>query len=141
MKKILLFILLIICAGDLFSQETATKADYLRKAKNQNTTGWVFLGSGLALFTTGVFVGVSETNDMLTDLFSVGEVKDKNSGGGALLIGGGVVMLSSIPFFISSSHNRKKAATAFFKMETKPIVEKSSFVNSSFPSVGIRIAL
>lgn len=144
MKRSILFFFLVAIVATGAAQPTTTasptKSDYLAKARKQNTAAWVLLSGGFAVTTTGVFVSIGETTEMIGDIFSEEQDK-KHNAGGALLVSGGVLMLSSIPFFIASSNNKQKAATAFVKMEDQFTVRRSSFSKTSFPVVGIRIQL
>jgi hypothetical protein len=83
-----------------------TKEFYLHKAKNQNTTAWIFLGGGTAIAIIGA-IGF----DANFDIWSSDQGKaDRTDIFGFMIIAGIVADLVSIPFFISSHHNKKIAS-------------------------------
>ena len=138
--------MILIVSMQSFSQQISTttpsltKADYLQKSKRQKTAAWILLGGGTSLVITGVIVRANKINNDGAG----GIVTAYTSTSGVWLFGTGLVsMASSIPFFIASSKNKKKAMTmaASFKMETAPIIQRSSFVQTSFPVVSIKIDL
>jgi len=130
MKQAFIFILLIIVAANSFSQDStanvpATKTDYLKKSKGQKTAAWIMLGAGVAMFA------IAAPGDVSFDA------------AGVLVVAGSALVLGSIPLFIAASKNKKKAkaASAFFKMETSPVIHHSSIANKTYPVVSIRISL
>ncbi len=129
MKKIIFIFLLLTMSVASFSQqttETATvKTDYLQKSKGQKTAAWICLGIGVACL-----VSVAP-GDVTFDILPV------------LVIGGGALMVSSIPLFIAASRNKRKSKTtsAFFKMETAPVMRQSGTFSRSFPAVSVKISL
>ena len=139
MKKIILFSLLLTMSAASFSQQTTTntaltKTDYLQKSKHQKTAAWVLLGGGSALIITGVLISGGGS----------GDVSFGAAGTGVILGGVGVLSaLGSIPLFIASARNKRKGmnATAFFKMETAPVIRQGSFVQNSFPALSVKIGL
>lgn len=145
MKKIILFIMLLIMSAASFSQETKpspalTKQDYLLKSKHQKTAAWVLLGGGLALTVTGIIVYsnyVTSANDPFTLLARA------NSGGagGVLTAIGVLAMGGSIPLFLASGKNKKRAMSVSFKNETAPQIQKGGFVSLPVPSLALKIGL
>src|SRR5258705_12673666 len=135
MKKIILFIMLLILSVSSFSQQTNSrpvlnKQDYLKKSKNQKTTAWVLLGSGAALILVGDLIGNSKESSF------------DDAGAGVVIAGAGVLsMLGSIPLFIASGKNKRKAMSMSFKNEMMPQLQRGSFVNQSIPSFSLKISL
>jgi hypothetical protein len=133
--------LAIIFSLHTHAQDTTTiRNDYKLKAKNQNTAGWVILGTGFTVFTIGLAIEMSEVTTDIAYALTFQE-REHRSTGTTLLIAGGVTMLSSMPFFLASSRNRKRVATAFHKMESQTTLKDHLLVKTSFPAVGIRVSL
>jgi hypothetical protein len=136
MKKIILIMLLLTMSATSFSQpktETSTvKADYLQKSKNHKATAWVMLGGGAAFILLGDLIGNSKKSSF------------SDAGTGFVIAGiGALSMLGSIPLFIAASGNKRKAktASAFFRMETVPVIQQSGTFSRSIPVVAIKIRL
>lgn len=147
MKKIILFSLLLIFSSTSFSQTTTTatptvNTDYLKKSKNQNTTGWVLLGGGMLLSTAGLVVGF---NEVVTDIYNIfsSEPEKRSNTGEVLFYTGLATMAGSIPFFIASSKNKKKgnSISASFKMENIPSVVKRLVINTPYPALSVKIRI
>lgn len=144
MKKIITCAMILIVSMQSFSQQISTttpsltKADYLQKSKKQETAAWILAGGGVGLVVIGI--AITSTNDVANAI--VGDVNGL-SAGTVLFTLGGITALTSIPLFIASGKNRKRAmtATGFFKMETTPVIQKSSFVQNSFPAFALKIDL
>lgn len=72
-------------------------------------------------------------------------MKSKNQSSAAwILVGGGAAtMPGSIPLFIASSGNKRKAnsMSAFFKMENRPLLQRSSFTKAAYPVPAFKIKL
>ena len=105
MKKIMLFVTMLIVAVSTFSQQTnpspsLTKEDYMQKSKKQKTVAWILLGTGATAVITGILIEAPHR----------GTGDSQSFVGGAIEAGGIICMLTSIPFFISSSKNKKRAA-------------------------------
>jgi hypothetical protein len=150
MKKIIIIPLMLILSAQLLGQPTEpvkalTSEDYLQKSKKQKTGAIILLSGGCVLTTTGMIVGFAGFSENLGSIFG----PDPNAGsskettGTILAVGGLVMMAGSIPLFIASSKNKKRAAnaSAFFKMESAPVIQHGSFVQSSYPAVSVRINL
>ena len=82
-----------------FAQEIS-KQDYLEKSGRQKTGGFILLGEGVALATSGVF--------LFSENFTFGGGAGAE---GAMMIVGTLAALGSIPMFISSQNNAKKIHT------------------------------
>jgi hypothetical protein len=152
MKKIILYMLLIFPTA-IFYQSTpndlpTVKTDYLKKSKSQKTAGWILLGGGFALTTTSVLIAAPKaTEDLAYGLggFLSGEPAPENdyTAENILLVTGTAAMLGSIPLFIAAGKNKKKALnmSTTIKMEKATIIERQSFVQSSYPAIALKINL
>ena len=137
MKKSILYFMLFALPMISFCQKTSDtvpsiKTDYLVKSKNQKTAAWVLLGGGTALIGIGFLIGDSK-NSTFDDAAT-----------GAVL--GGIGFLStigSIPLFIASGKNKRRAmkASTFIKMENVRMIPNQSLVQTSYPSIALRIKL
>jgi hypothetical protein len=153
MKKIILYTLLLVFPAVAFCQSTPNdlptiKTDYLKKSKNQKTAAWVLLGGGFALSTTSILIATPKVEEDYVNIFAgvfSGEPAPQNNytAENILLVSGTVAMLSSIPFFIASKKNKKRAIdmSANIKMENATVIQKQSFIQSSYPAVVLKIKL
>ena len=139
MRKIILYTILLLIPAATFCQSTlneipAIKTDYLKKSKNQKTAAWMLLGGGIILETITFII-------VIHDLEYGSDVSRTTQ----LVMGftGGAAMLGSIPLFIASRKNKKKAMnmTTNIKMEKATIIERQSFVQSSYPAIAFKINL
>lgn len=153
MKKIMVYFLLLALSATSFCQKTndsvpAVKTDYLKKSKNQKTAAWILLGGGFALSTTSILIGTPKaTEDLSYGLggYFLGQPAPENdyTAETILLVTGTAAMLGSIPLFIASGKNKKKAMnmTTNIKMENAIIIQRQSFVQSSYPAIAFKINL
>jgi hypothetical protein len=133
MKRIANIFLLLIIATTTLSQQTSpsptlTKQDYLKKSKHQKIAAFCLAGGGAVLWLAGASKYMNQEDNV-------------DGGGEGAMVIGGLAGLASIPFFILSSKNKKKAMSLSFKKETIPLIQKSSFVYRSVPSVNISFRL
>jgi hypothetical protein len=148
MKKIVISTMLLAFAIASFGQlDTAPKpalmqADYLKKSKTQKTVAWIFLGTGVALFTGGMIAHYNHVNNP-DDFEDAIESAFFYDGASAVAFTGILIAGGSIPFFIVSSKNKKKAhqASVFINMEKAQVLQGTAFNNQSFPAVGFKIRL
>jgi len=60
MKQAFILLLLISITATCFGQKSmpapSIQSDYLEKSKHQNTTAWILLAGGAALFTIGTII-------------------------------------------------------------------------------------
>ena len=137
MKKIILCTVLLAITATSFSQETnpskpVTRADYLKKSKNQKTAAWILLGGGTVLIGTGFLIGDREESSF------------DDAGTGVVIAGIGVLsMISSIPLFIASAKNKKRgmAISAYLKMEDAAAMRGYSMIHTSLPTIALKIRL
>ena len=153
MKKIILYTLLLLFSVAAFCQSTpndipTVKTDYLKKSKNQKTTAWVLLGGGFALTMTSALMAAPKVSEdvgnAFVGIFSAEPAPENNyTAENILLITGTASMLASIPFFIASKKNKRKAIdmSANIKMENARMIQNQSFVQTSYPSIALKIKL
>jgi len=145
MKKIALFLLLIVLAAGSFSQPATSPSatvqnNLLQKSKRQNTAAWLLMAGGGVLFTAGLAVYPKDYYWIFNE--NPENLKRANTAS-VLVISGIACMAVSVPLFIISSSNKKKAnaASLGFRMETTPVIQQRSFVQSSYPSLSLKISL
>lgn len=147
MKKQFIPILLLVLTINVFSQQTVpspplTKQDHYQKSKNQKTAAIALVTGGSVIMLIGIPSWTSGFSDGL-DFFNpdpeagTKEMKSAN----AFFIAGGVLILGSVPLFIASAKSKLRGVTLSFKKETATLVRNRSFVNSSVPSLTLKISL
>lgn len=148
MKKVIIFILLLLPSAVSFSQQADpskvnTKHDYyLQKSSNQKKTAWILLGGGAALVVTAAVFPQGESTGLRPDPFTLISEGHKNDDiKAAIGVAGVSAMLASIPFFIASGKNKRKAASLSFKNMMTPQIKNSSMVYIPIPAVSININL
>jgi len=153
MRKIIFYALMLIIPAATFCQSTpidipAIKTDYLKKSKNQKTAAWILLGGGFALTTTSMLMAAPKVTEDYGNVFAsvfTGEPVPENdyTAENILLITGTASMLASIPLFIASKKNKRKAIdmSANIKMENARMIQNQSFVQTSYPSIALKIKL
>ena len=115
-----------------------TKPDYLKKSKNQKTTGFVLLTSGSILAT----IGLTMTLSNLSGLFDPNDPPEHSSTTADILgYSGLAIAAGSIPFFVASSKNKKKAMRLSLKNESIPMIHDKEFFTRSVPSVSMAMTL
>ncbi|MDI1306735.1 MAG: hypothetical protein PSX42_18060 [bacterium] len=134
MKKTITFLMLLLFTVNAFSQTIPnnefSKEYYLKKSKNQKTTGWILLSGGTLMTVVGV-IGFSDSwyssSNSTTDTY------------GFIMLGGVVSGLGSIPFFIMSGNNARKAAT--ISLSNQPVFSpmQGSLVLNSQPGLSVKI--
>lgn len=113
--------------------------DYLQKARNQHTAGWLLLGCGTTLTIIGLVVGGNDIEGAVEDFFS-GTATRSGGSGEVIFYTGLVAMAGSIPLFIASSRNRKKAvAVLSIKFDNATLIRKVAYVNKTLPSLTLQI--
>lgn len=138
MKKIIVFVMLLIISVTAISQQTKpvpvlTKQDYQNKSKSQKSTAWLLLGGGTAVLAGTLISAASSV--------CIGGGCTKKSFPVVAVGIGGAASVSSIPFFMASSRNKKKVMSLSFKNETAPQLKKDGFANRSVPSLTLKINL
>jgi hypothetical protein len=109
-----------------------SKEYFLAKSSKLNTTGWVLIGVGAVLGTTGIIIYNKNKNGTLDQL--------GNTYGGVLLtIVGGAMVVVGIPLVIRSGYYKRKAMamTATLNLENY----QSGLAIKHFPSIGLSIRL
>jgi hypothetical protein len=105
---------------------------YLQRSKNQNTSGWVLLSTGVVLTVIGI-VGFSNSDFL--------ESNSNSDFYGLLMLGGTVTSLVSIPLFINSGYNARKAATLSVNNSSFIFQNQGSLAISLQPSLSLKIKL
>ena len=103
----------VCCFGQAKVQTGFTKAGFLLKSKRQQTTGFILLAGGAAMFATGMLIPEGE----VTGHYVWPDWSDEHKNDGiksALSLTGVVAMLGSVPFLIASSNNKRLAARVSF---------------------------
>lgn len=138
MKKIISLLLLLIVFESSYGQPKQsapqlTKIDYLKKSQNQKFIAWLLFAGGAAV------AGITGLSNLSVDFGS----QNKRTSPVVPLVIGGSIMLGSIPLFIASSKNKRLAntASASFKMETRPIIQQTSFHSTSYPALAVHLKL
>ena len=140
MKKLCMLLALIGIAGFSMAQDQPaspkTREYYLRKARTNNTIGWVFVGAGAVVLTATAIDEGNNKSSAPSDGFNIDLDFDEYA-----YAAGGILIAGSIPFFIMGSRNREKAdaLTVFFRMEKTPRIRSSALIRQhSYPGLGIR---
>ncbi len=134
MKKTLIFLILLLFIVKGFSQTISStefsKEDYLKKSKNQKTTGWILLGGGVAMAVIGAASFSSSwdsESNTTTDI------------SGFSMLGGVASSLVSIPFFISSGRNARKASKLSLNYQPILVPNQVSLAQNTLPSLSLTI--
>ena len=144
MKVVMIFLLLCFALTSFSQgkmQAGISKNDFLRKSKKQKTIGWIFLGGGAALVTTGLLIPEGDVTG-----FSVypdwSDTHENDGIKAALSLTGVLSMLGSIPFFIASSKNKRRAGTTVsFNSQRILLPRQSAFVTCVQPALTLKIGM
>jgi hypothetical protein len=133
MKKIILFVTMLMIAVFVFSQQTnpsptLTKQDYIKKRKHQEIAALCLGGAGFVVWAAGANKYMNQEDNV-------------DGGGEAAMVVGGLSCLASIPLFIIGSKNRKKARLMAINNQRVPQIQNNSFVFRSIPSITFKISL
>jgi len=131
-KSITTFLILAVFTTGYGQQTTETiqeitKADYLKKSKNQKTAAWILAGVG----TLSVILGTIEVNPDY----------EENNNSSFFLVSGLVAIGASVPLFIASARNKKKGISLSFKNNTAPRLHNNNLYYNSIPSISLKIGL
>jgi len=142
MKKIILFVAMVIVAVSTFSQQTnpspsLTNEDYMQKSKKQKTAAWGLLGGGAAFVLTGMLI---PKGDLVHEGW-FGNSYENDGIKGVFELTGILSMIGSIPLFTASAKNKKRAMSISFHNETIPQIQQKSFVYRSIPSLKLKLNL
>lgn len=107
----------------------------LKKARNQKTAAWLFLGGGTGLAIVSAVIGTNVVKNVGSQ--PIDKLDAGLQTGAALLLAGGACMVASIPFFISSGKNRKRASV-LLRNESTAMLGKLCF-KQKFPAISIRL--
>lgn len=148
MKKLIVFLFLLVVSTANYSQPTTTttsslKTYYLQRSKDQKIAGFIFLGGGVGFIIVGRLLSKGELVETTSGGFwGTGGWSYKNYETKTFFTLAGIVSsLISIPIFTSSFRNKRKAIELSFKSETVSQIKKSNFVYKSLPSLTLKISL
>ena len=138
MKKATILFVLTLFATVTFCQQEVTKpkitsVDLLKKSKTQKTFAWVLAG------TSAISFGKAFSDMLDEDIFS-----DEYQHSYVLSVGIGAASLAgSIILFVASKKNKRKAnaASVFIDMEKVLLIQGTSFINQSYPVIGLKIKM
>jgi hypothetical protein len=126
--------LLFLAGVSLFGQQTTVaqlslKEQYLRKSKNKKRTGWILLGTGVALMGSGTIFAVENQSGYAPLL-------------GIAVAGAGLgLSIGSVFPFLAAGRYKRKATTLSFHLEKAIEPFPRSFGQTSFPAVKLKITL
>ena len=151
MKKILSLLILNIVFFQLYSQEMQplefkpVKTDYLAKSNKQRTAGWILTGTGAGLTGTWLMLEMADLAEeaslaIASLMFGVSDTQETHSKNrSALLITGSAMMVSGITFLSIAKKNKRKALSMSFINEPAQQLRYNTVMNSSVPSVRLRL--
>lgn len=131
MKKLISILPFLLFAAITFSQDTTSqlhsKDYYLKKSKNQKTTGWILLGTG----TTMGVLGLSGVfNNSLT--YSLEDA-------GAFFLVAGAADLAGIFFLVSAKNNKERAAEVAISNQQIYLPQQNCIAIRYLPALKIQI--
>lgn len=141
MKKLISLLAFLLIVSNLYYQKTtedkAPRDYYLQKSKNQNTAGWILLGTGATMTVIGI---IGFGNNFV--IFGEGGNDHKANTFGFIMLTGLAMDLASIPVFISASRNKKWASRLEFSNQ---IIYKLNNIlmvlhKQSIPSLTLKIS-
>jgi len=136
MKKLISFILLTIISFHLYSQDMQpvdykpVKTDYLAMSKKQRTVGLILTTTGLAVS----FIGFGITMDHYL------EGPETHPDAEAVLYWTGLAMIATgVTFLAIAKKNKRKALSMSFINESSQQLRYNTVMNTSVPSVRLRL--
>ena len=145
MKQAFILLLLISITATCFGQKSmpapSIQSDYLEKSKHQNTTAWILLAGGAALFTIGAIIPQGEEEWSPIPIYGGDHKNDAIKG--TFYLFGSISMLGSVPVFIAAGKNKRRAMTVStgFKLEKASVAQVPAFVKKSYPALSLKIGL
>ena len=153
MKKLLSLIVLTIVSFHLYSQEMQAveyepvKTDYLAKSKKQRAAGWILTGTGSAVIGIGLVVSMTQVAEetaigfasMFPGAEEVPEPEAQTKGGGALLLAGTAMLATGITFLSIAKKNKRKVLSMSFINQSSQHLRYNTVMNTSVPSVRLRL--
>ena len=120
------------------------QTDYLARSKKQRTAGWILTGTGMAVTSIGLMLVITDAVEEVTlGITSLmwGEVKPEPhpNNRGAILLTGSAMVLTGTTFLIISKKNKKKALSMSFINESSQQLRYNTVMNTSVPSVRLRL--
>lgn len=140
MKTRLKFALLVtILLAGIFVQSFAqemSKQDYLKKSRNQKTTGFILLGGGAALIIIGALI---IDDNFCTICDQTQNQENAMEGGEVAAIAGGVAMIASVPVLFSAKKNAKKASKLSLNIQPIYNPKLTGKLPNSFPAISLAV--
>lgn len=143
MRKFYFFVAFLLALSSAFSQKPVnpalSKADYLKRSKQQKTAGYILLGGGAGLVlaavatikSDGYFGGLFEENPQTYD----------NTGSTILGTAGLAAMAGSVICFASAKRNAKKGAAITFGNQRIFLPQYRSLITKMQPALFLKITL
>jgi hypothetical protein len=103
------------------------------KHNKLNTTGWILLGTGVALGVTGIIIydHANKAGDW--------GASDNLFGGVFLMIAGSALTIASVPVFIKAGYYKRKAMNMSANLRFEPY--QSGVAIKQYPAIGLKISL
>jgi len=147
MKKLICFILLIIVSFHLYSQEMRpveykpVKTDYLAKSKKQRTVGWILTGTGAVMAGTGLVIAMSHFAEGFAAAIAMSAVEPETHSkvDEVLFLTGTAMFFTGITFLSAAKYNKRKALSMSFINESSQQLRYNTVMNTSVPSVRLRL--
>ncbi len=150
MKKLICLIVLAIVSFNLYSQEMQpverkpVKTDYLSKSKKQRTAGWILTGTGAAVMSIGLAVSIADAAEETAGILLYGIVGEEapathSNGGGVIFLTGTAMLATGITFLSIAKKNKRKALSMSFINESSQQLRYNTVMNTSVPSVSLRL--
>jgi len=147
MKKLFCFIVFIIVSFNLYSQEMQpieykpVKTDYLAKSKKQRTVGWILTGTGFVLTGTGLAIAFAHFAEGFgaAMAMSAAEPQTHSKIDEVLFLTGTAMFFTGITFLSIAKWNRRKAISMSFINESSQQLRYNTVMNTSVPSIRLRI--
>lgn len=145
MNKIILSLCIFCFSATAFSQtETdfipVTKEDYLKKSRNQKTSAWVLLGTGVVLDIAGIVTTGNNADKELGNLFS-GKQSVNHTSEYILYITGTAALAGSLTLFIAAKRNKKKALSTSFEINNQQLqqLKNNSLYTFNYPVLTFKL--
>lgn len=119
---------------EIENDQKLTRADFLKKSKNQKTAAWIATGVGTTVILGTV---LSAASDPFPEY---GEDNTESVGTVPAIIGLACIGTGAYLFFASSKNKKKaNAASVFIDIENAPMLRYAVFNKKTFPAIGVRV--
>jgi len=146
MKKIIVCCLVLSVTLCGYSQQidptpTLTKQDYLKKSKQQRTTGWIMAGGGIGIALLSLSSATNPDNWLIPGILPDPANEDRFKKGSGFFLLGSAIVLGSVPLFIAAGKNKRKAAQLSVSTQNIRQLYTNRFASKAIPSLQLKIAL